>query len=1335
MFKLQVRVSGFRLIHVIISETRVSPARRQIGARLALSLSTVGDGTGKPGLFDSVGTGTTPSTAGVMSAYFDLFRHVLYEAKLEHSRFPSQDAADAADSTSLLVFLRLLQPLAAALTPSFLLHAFPASLTSGKAGSSPRRPAPVTLEPANRDSQGWPGRKGRASSCPTIICVTEASGLRPSLPADEGSISAVIAALPVVEAVLSGQGDVLTYHVWTPGSTSENIDIHNAAWKVLGIVSVQLCASVASWATHTSGGSSSLEPPQQQPTGELDRYSAAAREWWVATQATLGIVYQELTRARDCLENLRQSRMAEAMALAGTRAVRLLADPVPLPISPTWASPGLQEEDEKEGCALSFWVWGSTPTTIPSRGSRGSKTRGDTLKCVSRKKVFTQLRGASWQDGKATVREPGEPGRYLGVYLGRCLPREAVEKPGSTNHEDDDDSDGFYVEMVVGKSIAPELVRRNVADSVDSGGDSFVAGPMSDDKTPGGQGKGYGGVGGEKDSDGQQFKTESFFSDCPIPPGRWTHVCCAFSITGPGSGNDENDASIGASTAGGRLPFNTAPTITFDGSIVANGAFSSCDVGHTAEATTPLLDGVPNHSGKEYHNRRQFQTWTPNSIQTRAPAQWEGTPAVCDVYWHPCKVSPEQARRIADNGIRSQREDGQREAESYVARLVSLTEKLSTSSQRVVASLSSPRWLSLWLELASIAGHRARRAIVRLLHPLLCVPSQTIGEEGESARTAPKPPPSSPPAPPSTGNGISDRAVVDRLCSLLGGSLRPLRPRHRGYCIREGSGDDPSRQTLNVLPHDPAALSDIVLLLRSLVEEAPNRWREHVFGALAGGLAIAAKGELFSPSRSPTFKRGTDADDDDQAWAWLGAAAAAAYLGGGHIEMPGLCSRVVLLPRSEYAPAGASKSTRQRCDRKYLSGKGEEPLREMLDIFCMSMDTTVLGEEAVKSACHGTVVGRKRTENEGILLVAVDKQYRDCVDETTDSSSSSALQGRCHQTADFCSTVRSRSWVVAVQDRQVVFQAEKAEPTTPFFFQQALPSVLALIEPPPISTTTAASCFGDEEEEATVGPISNQIGAHKIVAAHLRCRLLRALAVQLRGIGQADAAVRSNVLRPLLDLAASPLASAVVLALGSDGAVAFGRQSDFAAVVLSLRYEKTASDSSLLVELESACEVVWNRLRTGEGEPEGRGLRCRPRSAGHANDQGASDSPPSCSPPTLQVLGGEALVDGNRVTASSHFPTIRLSHVGVDLGSSGRRWYYEVTLLTGGLMQLGWAGPGFQCNPTRGQGVGDHMHSWAFDGFRTKRWCVSSAPYGKRWRRGDVIGISLDAELREMRFR
>lgn len=1331
-FHFQVRVSGFRLIHAIINETRVSPARRQIGARLVHTLRTIGGGIDKDGMFDSVGTGANSGIVGVTSAYFDLFRHVLHEAEQEHARFPSEDKITTASSTSLLVFLHLLQSLATGLTPSYLLHAFSPNLTSGKLRSSPPHPPPVSLEPPSRE--GWPGRTGRASSCPSVVCAAGASASRPPLSLDAESISAVNAALPVVEAILGGQGNVLTRGVWGLGSIRQNINIHNAAWKVLGVVSRQLCASAVPLATHTSGGGGSLEPSQQ--VGELDRHRAAGREWWAAIQATLGIVHQELTRARNFLENLRRNRQAEEKVLAGTGAVRILADPVSLPLPPTWEFPGLQEEDGKEGCALSFWVWIPTRTTIQQlglgrkerRGSRCSSTRDDMLDRGSRWKVFTQLHEAC-QQKEASVREPG---RYVGVFLRQSLPRGGTKKPESTDDDDDDDIDyGFYVDMVVGTKLTPKSAGRNrYQGDVDDGGDSFVAGPTCEDTTPSGQGEGYEGVGDDKGSDGQQLKMENFLSECAIPPGRWTHICCSYSSTGRGCEKDENDASVGGAS---RMPCYTAATLIFNGNIVANGAFSPCGIERLADSTTSSLDRALNHSRKDYGQLNRRQTWTPESFEASAPERWEGTLAVCDVHWHSGQVSPEQAGRVADNGIPSQREDVQREAESYVARLVALAENLSTSSRRVVAALSSPRWLSLFLKLAAVAGHHARRAIVHILHSLLCVPSQTIGEDGDSTGSIPKVPLGSPPTLASTGNDFSDRAVVDRICSLLGELLRPLSLCcRRQYPFREAGGTAPGRRLSNCSRQDPSTLSDVVLLLRSLVEEAPNRWREHVIGALVGGVAIAAKGELSSLWKSPARKRGTDADEDNQAWASLGAAAAAVYLGGGLIEGLRLGGRVLLLPNPKYVSAHASNAASEGYDGRTLSEEGRKRPHEMLDIFCMSTDTTVLGEDAVKSSCHGTVVGWRRTESAGLFFVAVDEQYRDCLDETADCNP--ALQGRCHQTANELGvTVESGSPVVAVRDRQVILQAKRADPTTPFLLQLALPSVLALLDSRSTSTTTVAPSSGDEE--ATNGAASNQIGAHQLVAAHLRCRLLRTLAVQLRDIGQAGSAVRSKVVRPLLGLAASPLASAIVLALGSDGAAAFGRRSDFAAFILSLRYEKTASRNSLLFELESACQVVWNRLRTGEGGLEGHGLRGRPRSAGNVKERGASDCRPSCLPPTLQVLGGEALVEGSRVTASSHFPTIRLSHVGVGLGSSGRKWYYEVTLLTGGLMQLGWAAPGFQCNPTRGQGVGDHMHSWAFDGFRQKRWSVSSSPYGKRWRRGDVVGISLDAELQEMRFR
>lgn len=116
------------------------------------------------------------------------------------------------------------------------------------------------------------------------------------------------------------------------------------------------------------------------------------------------------------------------------------------------------------------------------------------------------------------------------------------------------------------------------------------------------------------------------------------------------------------------------------------------------------------------------------------------------------------------------------------------------------------------------------------------------------------------------------------------------------------------------------------------------------------------------------------------------------------------------------------------------------------------------------------------------------------------------------------------------------------------------------------------------------------------------------------------------------------------------------------------------------------------------------------------------------------VLAGEVQIslEGGTVKALSAFPSIRLTSHAF-LKRTGR-YYYEVEIMTEGLVQIGFADASFRCDPTSGQGVGDHLHSWAFDGMRTKKWNVACDSYGKRWRIGDVVGALIDMDLLEMRF-
>ena len=62
--------------------------------------------------------------------------------------------------------------------------------------------------------------------------------------------------------------------------------------------------------------------------------------------------------------------------------------------------------------------------------------------------------------------------------------------------------------------------------------------------------------------------------------------------------------------------------------------------------------------------------------------------------------------------------------------------------------------------------------------------------------------------------------------------------------------------------------------------------------------------------------------------------------------------------------------------------------------------------------------------------------------------------------------------------------------------------------------------------------------------------------------------------------------------------------------------------------------------------------------------------------------------------------------------------------------QVGWADGFFSGNADRGEGVGDDVFSWAFDGHRKLRWHRDSLDCGTKWRAGDVIGCAIDLDDR-----
>ncbi|XP_028331499.1 ryanodine receptor 2 isoform X4 [Gouania willdenowi] len=76
------------------------------------------------------------------------------------------------------------------------------------------------------------------------------------------------------------------------------------------------------------------------------------------------------------------------------------------------------------------------------------------------------------------------------------------------------------------------------------------------------------------------------------------------------------------------------------------------------------------------------------------------------------------------------------------------------------------------------------------------------------------------------------------------------------------------------------------------------------------------------------------------------------------------------------------------------------------------------------------------------------------------------------------------------------------------------------------------------------------------------------------------------------------------------------------------------------------------------------------------------------------------------------------------------KWYFEMEVLTGGEMRVGWARPG--CLPDRELGSDDQ--AFVFDGFKVQRWHQGNEHFGRAWQPGDVVGCMVDLNELTMMF-
>ena len=107
--------------------------------------------------------------------------------------------------------------------------------------------------------------------------------------------------------------------------------------------------------------------------------------------------------------------------------------------------------------------------------------------------------------------------------------------------------------------------------------------------------------------------------------------------------------------------------------------------------------------------------------------------------------------------------------------------------------------------------------------------------------------------------------------------------------------------------------------------------------------------------------------------------------------------------------------------------------------------------------------------------------------------------------------------------------------------------------------------------------------------------------------------------------------------------------------------------------------------------------------------------------PSLSGQNVSLTCDSLKIESNNSFLSLKTNNCVI----SGK-WCYEVTLLTSGIMQIGFAQI---ITPfSRHSGVGDDETSFSFDGCRKVKWNKERKEYGKIWDIGDVIGVCLDMD-------
>ena len=120
------------------------------------------------------------------------------------------------------------------------------------------------------------------------------------------------------------------------------------------------------------------------------------------------------------------------------------------------------------------------------------------------------------------------------------------------------------------------------------------------------------------------------------------------------------------------------------------------------------------------------------------------------------------------------------------------------------------------------------------------------------------------------------------------------------------------------------------------------------------------------------------------------------------------------------------------------------------------------------------------------------------------------------------------------------------------------------------------------------------------------------------------------------------------------------------------------------------------------------------------------------------ILAGNAIIDKNHIIGEGEFIfSTLLVYIQKQLSTPRNilSIYYEVEILSKGIIQLGWATSAFQSqfsnDIAHDNGVGDDVNSFAYDGCRGLKWNANESLYGRKWSKGDVVGCEVKYTVEE----